>query len=96
MLKACLSYYRNCLFGLNPASFRWRRLYNGRIEVPTLAIRGEVDGCMPEAAWEQMSPKSFRNGLTLEVMPGVGHFPQLENPQWVSERLIRWVSQHSV
>jgi pimeloyl-ACP methyl ester carboxylesterase len=50
---------------------------------------------MPEAAWEQMSPKSFRNGLTLEVMPGIGHFPQLENPQWISERLIAWVKQHS-
>ena len=95
VLKACLSYYRNCLFGLNPVSFRWRRLYNGRIEVPTLAIRGEVDGCMPEVVWEQMSPKSFRNGLTLEVMPGVGHFPQLERPQWISERLIGWVNQHS-
>ena len=40
----------------------------------------------------------YRNslfGLTLEVMPGTGHFPQLENPQWISERLIRWVRQHS-
>ena len=96
VLKACLSYYRNCLFGLNPTSFRWRRLYNGRIEVPTLAIRGEVDGCMPEVVWEQMSPKSFRNGLTLEVMPGIGHFPQLEDPQWISERLIAWLKQHPV
>ena len=95
VLKSALSYYRNCLFGLNSASFKWRRLYNGRIEVPTLAIRGDVDGCMPEVAWELTSPKSFRNGLTLEVIPGVGHFPQLENPQWISERLIRWVRKHS-
>jgi hypothetical protein len=51
---------------------------------------------MPEVAWEQTSPKSFRNGLTLEVIPGdVGHFPQLESPQWVSERLVGWVKQHS-
>ena len=94
VLKSALSYYRNCLFGLNSASFRWRRLYNGRIEVPTLAIRGDVDGCMPEVAWELTSPKSFRNGLTLEVIPGVGHFPQLENPDWISERLIRWFRQN--
>ncbi len=51
---------------------------------------------MPEKAWELVSPKSFRNSLTLEVMPDTGHFPQLENPEWVSERLIRWVSQHSI
>ena len=95
VLKSCLSYYRNSLFGLNSASFKFRRLFNGTITVPTLGIRGEVDGCIPEVAWEQVSPKSFRNGLTLEVMPSIGHFPQLENPQWISERLIRWVKQHS-
>jgi len=96
VLKSTLSYYRNSLFGLNSASFKFRRLFNGVINVPTLGIRGEVDGCMPEVAWELTSPKSFRNGLTLEVMPGIGHFPQLEDPQWISERLIRWVSQHTV
>ncbi len=95
VLKATLSYYRNCIFGLNKASFKFRRLFNGRITVPTLGIRGEVDGCIPEVAWAVMSPKSFPNGLTLELMPGVGHFPQLENPQWISERLIGWVKQHS-
>ena len=95
VLKATLSYYRNSLFGLNSDSFKFRRLFNGRINVPTLGIRGEVDGCIPEVAWEQVSPKSFRNGLTLEVMPGIGHFPQLEDPQWISERLVGWVKQHS-
>jgi pimeloyl-ACP methyl ester carboxylesterase len=70
--------------------------FNGRIDVPTLGIRGNVDGCIPEVAWELTSPKSFRAGLTLEVMPGdIGHFPQLENPEWISERLIRWVGKHS-
>jgi pimeloyl-ACP methyl ester carboxylesterase len=96
VLKSCFSYYRNCIYGLNRASFKFRRLFNSRITVPTLGIRGEVDGCIPEVAWELISPKSFRNGLTLEVMPGIGHFPQLEDPQWISERLIEWVKQHSV
>jgi pimeloyl-ACP methyl ester carboxylesterase len=96
VLKSTLSYYRNSLFGLNAASFKFRRLFNGTITVPTLGIRGEVDGCMPEVAWELVSPKSFRNGLTLEVMPGIGHFPQLEDPQWISERLIGWIKQHSI
>ena len=95
VLKSCFSYYRNCIYGLNRASFKFRRLFNGRITVPTLGIRGEVDGCIPEVAWELISPKSFRNSLTLEVMPGIGHFPQLEDPQWISERLIRWLKQHS-
>ena len=90
-----LSYYRNCIFGLNAASFKFRRIYNGTVKVPTLGIRGDVDGCIPEVAWNVMRPKSFPNGLTLEMMPGIGHFPQLEDPEWVSERLVRWVEQHS-
>jgi pimeloyl-ACP methyl ester carboxylesterase len=65
------------------------------IKVPTLGIRGDVDGCIPEVAWNMVRPKSFPNGLTLEMMPGIGHFPQLEDPQWVSERLVRWVKQYS-
>jgi len=96
VLTWTLSYYRNCIFGLNAASFRFRRIFNGIIKVPTLGIRGEVDGCLPEVSWNMIRPKSFPNGLTLEVMPGIGHFPQLENPQWISERLVRWVKQHSV
>ena len=95
VLTWTLSYYRNCIFGLNAASFRFRRIFNGIIKVPTLGIRGEVDGCLPEVSWNMIRPKSFPNGLTLEVMPGIGHFPQLENPQWISERLVRWVKQHS-
>jgi pimeloyl-ACP methyl ester carboxylesterase len=95
VLKWTLSYYRNCIFGLNPASFKFRRMFNGRITVPTLGIRGDVDGCIPEVAWNVMRPKSFPNGLTLERMPGIGHFPQLEDPQWISDRLLRWFKQHS-
>ena len=95
VLNSTLGYYRNSIFGLNRASFEFRRLFNGRITVPTLGIRGDVDGCIPEVAWELISPKSFRNGLTLEVMPGIGHFPQLEDPQWTSARLVEWVRQHS-
>jgi pimeloyl-ACP methyl ester carboxylesterase len=48
-----------------------------------------------EITWKLIRPKSFPNGLTLELMPGVGHFPQVENPQWVAERLIHWVRQNS-
>jgi len=96
VLKSCFSYYRNSIFGLNSESFKFRKFFNGRITVPTLAIRGEVDGCIPEVAWEQMSPKSFRNGLTLEVLPGIGHFPHLEDPKKISNRLIEWFKQYSV
>jgi hypothetical protein len=70
VLTSCFSYYRNSLVGLNAASFRWRRMYNGQSNVPTLGLRGNVDGCMPEVDWELTNPTSFREGLTLEVIPG--------------------------
>jgi pimeloyl-ACP methyl ester carboxylesterase len=95
VLTSTLSYYRNCIFGLNPASFKFRRWFNGTINVPTLGLRGGVDGCIPEVAWNVMRPKSFPKGLTLEMMPGIGHFPQLEDPAWISERLLAWFKEHA-
>lgn len=96
VLKAAFGYYRSSIYGWSRSAIKFRKWFSGQIEVPTLAIRGEVDWCIPEAAWELVSPKSFRSGLTMEVMPGIGHFPQLENPEWISKRLIEWFKQHPV
>jgi pimeloyl-ACP methyl ester carboxylesterase len=96
VLTATLGYYRNSIYGLNRSSRRFRKWFSGKIDVPTLAIRGEVDWCIPEAAWELHSAKSFRKELTMEVMPGIGHFPQLEDPKWISERLIKWFNHNPV
>jgi len=95
VIKAAFGYYRTCIYGWSRSAIKFRKWFNGKIEVPTLAIRGEVDWCIPEKAWEMHSPKSFRNGLTVEVMPDIGHFPQLEDPEWISNRLIAWLKLHS-
>lgn len=91
VLAAALDYYRNSFFSLNRASRQMRRSYRGQIQVPTLAIRGSEDFCLPEKIWQVMSPASFPQGLKLERVTGAGHFMQIEKPQWVAERMIRWI-----
>jgi pimeloyl-ACP methyl ester carboxylesterase len=49
-----------------------------RSEVPTLLIWGEQDQIIPvEHAYEA---RNVRAGSRLEVLPGIGHFPQIESP----------------
>lgn len=92
-LRGALGYYRNSLVGLSRASFRFRSMFNDEIHVPTLALRGVDDRCVPEVAWEQMSVKSFRAGLFVKSLEGASHFPQWETPGLVNDLLIRWITE---
>jgi pimeloyl-ACP methyl ester carboxylesterase len=93
-VRGALGYYRNSLFGLNSASFQFRSMFRANIDVPTLALRGEHDQCIPDVAWEQISVRRFRKEISLNVVQNASHFPQLENPDAVNELLIRWLSEH--
>jgi pimeloyl-ACP methyl ester carboxylesterase len=54
-----------------------------RSEVPTLLIWGDQDQIIPvEHAYEA---QNVRAGSRLEVLPGIGHFPQVESPAEVTE-----------
>jgi pimeloyl-ACP methyl ester carboxylesterase len=54
-----------------------------RAEVPTLLIWGEQDQIIPvEHAY---AAQNVRAGSHLEVLPGIGHFPQVESPADVTE-----------
>lgn len=93
-LRGALGYYRSSLFGLNAASFRFRSMFRSNIEVPTLALRGEHDQCIPDIAWEQISVKRFRDVLCLQMVENTSHFPQLENADRVNQLLIGWLDVH--
>jgi pimeloyl-ACP methyl ester carboxylesterase len=92
-LRGALGYYRNSLFGLNPTSFQFRSMFRSNIEVPTLALRGEYDECIPDVAWEQISVRRFRKEISLNLIRGASHFPHLENPEMVNGQLIRWLDE---
>jgi pimeloyl-ACP methyl ester carboxylesterase len=52
-------------------------------EIPTMAIWGEADQIIPVA--HAYAAHAARAGSRLEVLPGVGHFPQVERPTEVVE-----------
>ncbi|MCB2078204.1 MAG: alpha/beta hydrolase, partial [Novosphingobium sp.] len=55
------------------------------IAVPTMIIHGVADTCcLPELSADCAS--FFPAGFALEMLEGVGHFPQRENPEAVASR----------
>jgi pimeloyl-ACP methyl ester carboxylesterase len=59
------------------------------IERPVLQLHGDFDGCvLPQTA--QGSSSYVADDYQWRLLTGVGHFPQQEAPEQVSEELIRW------
>lgn len=66
----------------------------GRIVTPLLSLQGEDDGCVaPSAARGQ--ERFFRGAFEAEVIPGAGHFLQVEVPERVAARALAWFETHA-
>ncbi|MGF6411595.1 alpha/beta fold hydrolase [Paraburkholderia sp. MM5482-R1] len=65
---------------------------NGPIDVPSLYLHGEQDGCMATYLSEDMEPL-FPKGLEREIIPGVGHFLHLERPNEIGDRIARFLGR---
>jgi pimeloyl-ACP methyl ester carboxylesterase len=92
VLAETLAYYRQ-LFAppsTDPAVQALEARANGVIEAPSLYLHGAEDGCMSADLSEGMD-SMFRNGLQRVVMPGVGHFLHLEQPDLVAEHVLRFL-----
>jgi pimeloyl-ACP methyl ester carboxylesterase len=50
----------------------------GEIRVPTMCLVGEFDTNAPAAMMQRMAAKI--PGATFQILPGLGHLPNLENP----------------
>jgi pimeloyl-ACP methyl ester carboxylesterase len=61
-----------------------------RVDVPTLVLWGEGDAVLP-VAWADRLPEYF-SALTLERVPGVGHFMMREAPDLVVDRVRAYVA----
>lgn len=95
-LRSALAYYRSALsprsLPLTPA----RRAANRyAVPVPTLALTGERDHCIdPKIFCRLMYAADFPKGLQVEVVPGVGHFLQLEDPDRINQPVFDWLRKH--
>lgn len=65
----------------------------GSIEVPTLLLWGSIDPLGGERVARSFAPKV--PGAGLEVLPGVGHVPWLDDPDRVAAAVARFLVGHS-
>ncbi len=59
---------------------------------PVLYLHGAQDGCML-SEWAQRSRDELPIGSEVAVVAGAGHFLQLERPEFVNERIARFIAQ---
>jgi pimeloyl-ACP methyl ester carboxylesterase len=89
-MRAALSYYRGFA----------RAVLTGeaatpRVPVPPqphLILHGEDDGCLDPRLIEASAPMLPHSRSGVEILPGVGHFLHLEDPDRVNARILRHVS----
>ena len=62
------------------------------VQVPVLLIGGEADRLVPVASLRQAAARNPR--WETVILPGVGHTPQLEVPDVVTEVLRDWLGKH--
>ena len=91
--KAALGYYR-AMFGLFSKSNREaQKLFETKIQVPTLAMTGAWDGCMDTRLHDDlMYEKDFPAGLKVVRLQDAGHFLHQEKPDEVNRVLLEWLS----
>ncbi|MCW5829906.1 MAG: alpha/beta hydrolase [Deltaproteobacteria bacterium] len=93
--KAALNYYRAFFDPLSQASRDTRAATTARINVPTLALTGEADGCMDTRLYDiVMRAEDFPGGLQVERVKGTGHFLHQENPVEVNRLVLNWIRAH--
>lgn len=61
------------------------------IDAPVLVVAGADDGCIGPSMFEGCED-AFRNGASLEVVDGVGHFMHQEAPDRVGDAVVEFVS----
>ncbi len=60
------------------------------LDVPTLMLHGEADGVNPPAS-AAGKEGFFKSRYERVLLPGIGHFPQRENPELIAQHLLRFL-----
>ena len=92
-VAAAIGYYRSMLSGtgVHPAlAADDAKLHVTPIEVPTLYVHGDKDGCMDHSLAEGMEAM-FPAGLRKDLIPGAGHFLHQEKPVRFNRLLLEFL-----
>jgi pimeloyl-ACP methyl ester carboxylesterase len=93
VLPAALGYYRAAFLarGRDPALAEDASRWADPVPVPTLAIVGADDGCIPPSVSEDQAER-FSSEYRREVIPGAGHWPHREAPEAVTALILEWLA----
>lgn len=95
VVHAATQYYRCLLQPLSLSTQQSWRLLTAPINVPTLALTGEHDGCMDTRLYDTlMREQDFDKGLMVKRLPNTGHFLHREAPEEVSALILDWLARH--
>ena len=92
-LAAALGYYRATFdpSGNDPA-LAAEQAAAGQIPPQALLyLHGADDGCMGADLAAMVDPAGLATGSRVEVVPGVGHFLHVEDPDGVNDRIVRFL-----
>lgn len=86
---AATRYYRALFTLWRSKTRRLFMLARYPLRVPTLALTGELDGCMQSALYDALvDPAMFPAGIRVQRLAGCGHFLQMERPDAVLDELL--------
>lgn len=97
VVRAATQYYRCLLQPLSISTQQSWTLLTAKLNVPTLALTGENDGCMDTRLYDSMmQEQDFEKGLRVHRLPNTGHFLHRESPEKVSQLILGWIQEHPI
>ena len=92
--RAALAYYRAMFDLRSPAAKQTAQLFDAKIQVPTLALTGALDGCMDTRLHDlALDASDFPAGLQMTRLEDAGHFLHQEKPDEVNRLLLDWLAR---
>lgn len=92
--RAAVAYYRaNARF--TPATAPYRHLHRYRLDLPRvrmLLLHGDQDGCM-QVGYLEHAQKQLPDGSKVQIIPGAGHFLQVDKPEAVTVAILDYLAQ---
>jgi pimeloyl-ACP methyl ester carboxylesterase len=91
-LSAALGYYRAAFPAGEAGMYTDEYAAASRVAPhPTLYLHGSADGCIGVELIGE-AERHLAPGSQIAIIDGAGHFPHLERPDEVNERILRWLA----